>query len=110
MVPGEGTIIAARVGMVSAIKMLELLDVKRIAKEVAREQGDLVEVVGAATTSGGTAYAEVTVVVGGCHDSDGCRIIVGADRARGEPALREALAARLREHLKQRRKTSRSAR
>jgi hypothetical protein len=81
---------------------LELAEVKRIAEEVARTEDPSVEVVGATTAEGGSAYTELTVTLHGCREEP-CRIVIGADRSGGESALRDAFASRLREHLDQHR-------
>lgn len=82
---------------------LELTEVKRIAADVARAQDPSLEVVGATTAQGNSAYTEVTVTINGCSE-DPCRVVIGANRSDGEPALREAIAAGLRTHLQQHRK------
>lgn len=79
---------------------LNLSDVKRIASDVVRTERPDLEVVSATTAEGGSAYTEVTMTIRGCRQEP-CRIVVGADRSGSEPALRSAIAARLREHLDQ---------
>jgi hypothetical protein len=81
--------------------ILKLSIVRDIAAEVARLQNSALEVIGAAATSGGSAYIELIVAIrsrsGGSE-----RVIVTVDRSGGESALRRAIARRLREQLHRR--------
>jgi hypothetical protein len=80
--------------------IVNLLEVKRIAEEVARAEDPALEVLGAMMASRGSAYTELTIA---SHDSREPRhFVIGADRSGGELALRQAIASRLREHLHRR--------
>jgi hypothetical protein len=86
---------------------IELAEVKRIAQDVAHAHDPALEVVGASTAEGGSAYTEVTVTIHGCR-KEPCMIVIGADRSGEEAALRSEFASRLREHLEQHRRRPRS--
>jgi hypothetical protein len=77
--------------------MLALSEVKRIAVEVASAAGPRFGVLSAATTGGGSAYVEVTVMIDDCGDQPR-RVVIGADRSAGESNLRHAIATRLGQH------------
>jgi hypothetical protein len=81
--------------------IVNLLEVKRIAEEVAHAEDPALEVLGAMMASRGSAYTELTMI---SHDSrtEPCHFVIGADRSGGELALRQAIASRLREHLHRR--------
>jgi hypothetical protein len=82
---------------------LSLSEVTRIATDVVRAERPDLEVVSATTAEGGSAYTEVMMTIRGCREEP-CRIVIGADRSNGEPALRTEIATRLREHLDQHRR------
>jgi hypothetical protein len=76
---------------------LDLSEVRRIAEEVAALHGSHFEVLSAALAGGGSAYVEVTLMVGGGDQRR--RVVIGADRSKGESSLRKAIAVRLRQYL-----------
>jgi hypothetical protein len=78
--------------------MLALSVVKRIAVEVVGAAGPRFDVLSVATTDGGSAYVEVTVMIDDCGDQPR-RVVIGADRSEGESNLRHAIATRLGRHL-----------
>jgi hypothetical protein len=76
---------------------LTLLDVRRLAIEVARAQDDALEVLGVVTPSGGSGYTEVLISQRGCPPEDGV-ISVGLDRQTSEESFRTRFAGKLRTH------------
>jgi hypothetical protein len=78
--------------------LLTLTDVRRLAVDAAREQHPPLQVVGVASAGGGSAYAEVILMVRGCR-VEPCRVIVGVSRNASEAECREAIQARLQQHL-----------
>ena len=76
---------------------LKLTDVRRIAGEVARKQNPSLEVV-AARAEDNSAYTEVFLTLHGCA-VDPCQITLSLSRDVSESEFRQAVDARLREHL-----------
>ena len=79
--------------------ILDLSIVKRIAEDVvAHMEEPSLAVVGANVTTGGSAYVELTMAMRGRRgEPEG--FVVSANRGGGELALRNEIAAQLREHL-----------
>ena len=75
--------------------ILDLAEVKRIAKDVASAEDPALEVIAARASTGGSAYIELTLQIqdNGDHPS---RVVVVADRSRGAASLRRAIARELR--------------
>jgi len=73
-------------------------DVKRIAREAARELSLPLEIVGVVMSGSNTDYVEILVTVQGCA-SEPCHVAVGVFRNASEPDLKDAITARLRRHL-----------
>lgn len=80
---------------------LTLSDVRRIAGQVAKQQTPPLEVVGAVSGEGAAIYAEVIMTVSGCH-VEPCQLVIGVSRVASETECREAVQARLQEHLRER--------
>ena len=76
---------------------LSLLDVQRIATEVAAEENPDLQV--AVTSSQGeSAYIELILTLTGCS-VEPCRTLIGIDRDMSEPQFRIAVQNQLRQHL-----------
>lgn len=73
---------------------LTLMDVRRIAIDVARQRDPALEVLAATPAEEGSAYAEVIITVKGCH-REPCRLLIGVNRGATEREVRE----RFEEHL-----------
>ncbi len=71
---------------------------RHIAQDVAAAHDPKLKVVAAALTSGGSAYAELTVTIEGCS-AQPCTLIIGVDRTANEAAIRTAIENNLREHV-----------
>ena len=78
---------------------LNVFDVSRIAREAALEQSLPVDVIGVVPGRGGE-YAEVLFYMDGWPSE--CQVEMGVFRNASEPVLRQAIAARLREHIEER--------
>jgi hypothetical protein len=78
---------------------LNLTDVRRIAREVARDENPALEVV-AARADGDSGYTEVIITLHGCSQEP-CNIMLGLSRGTSERQFRAAVSERLREHLQQ---------
>jgi hypothetical protein len=77
---------------------VELRQIASIATDVARHQNASLEVVGVTPGAGGGTYAEVVMVVKGCH-REPCTILLGVLRDMPESEVRSAIAEKLRHHL-----------
>jgi len=75
--------------------ILDLAEVKRIAKDVASAEDPALEVIAARASTGGSAYIELTLQIQSNGD-DPSRVVVVADRSRGAASLRRAIARELR--------------
>jgi hypothetical protein len=75
--------------------ILDLAEVRRIAEEVARAEDPALEVIAAMASRGGSAYIELTLRIQRDGDEPS-RVVVGADRSRGEAPLRRAIAREFR--------------
>ena len=73
---------------------LSLIDVKRIATDVARQRDPALEVVAATPGEEGTGYSELIITVQGSH-REPCRLLIGVNRDATEREIRE----RFEEHL-----------
>lgn len=69
-----------------------------MATDVARHQSNKLEVVGVRPNEGGGEYAEIVMVVKGCH-VEPCTILLGVLRGMPESQIRSAIAEKLRDHL-----------
>jgi len=76
---------------------LRLTDVRRIAREVTRDQFPGLEIVGA-VAKGDSGYTEVLMTVRGCRQEP-CQIMIGLNRDTSESEFRKAIHERLREHV-----------
>jgi hypothetical protein len=76
---------------------LDLIEVRRLAGDVAREEDPALEVVGATSAEGGPNYAEIIVAFH--RQPEPLRLVIGIKRDAPEPVVRGMLRDRLREHL-----------
>ena len=76
-------------------------DVSGIASQVAQELSDDLAVTGVTISGGDTGYAEVHLIVRGCHVQP-CNLTVSVFRDVSEHALRDEITSNLRVHLDQR--------
>jgi hypothetical protein len=79
--------------------ILDLAEVRRIAKDVAGTEDPALEVIAARTSTGGSAYIELTLQ---SNADDPSRVVVVVDRSRGVTPLRHAIARELRRRLAER--------
>ena len=78
---------------------LDLIDLKRLAGDVAKEENPALEILGATSAEGGRNYAEV--IVAHHRDSDRHRLVIGVKRDAPELVVRGILRDRMREHLQE---------
>jgi len=78
---------------------LDLMEVRRLAGDVAREEHPALEVLGATSAEGGRNYAEVIVALH--RQPDPLRLVIGVTRDAPEPVVRAMLRDRLRERLQE---------
>lgn len=76
---------------------LKLVDVRRIASQVAQDQFPALQIV-AAVAEGESVYTEVLITVRGCSQEP-CQIMIGLNRDASESDFRAAVVERLRAHL-----------
>jgi hypothetical protein len=78
---------------------LSLIDIQRVAVEIAREEDPTLEVLAARNGEGAADYTEVLVTLHG-RTSDPSQIVIGIARNAEESEIRSLLRNRLREHLR----------
>jgi len=76
---------------------LSLPDIRRLALEVAREEGPGIDVVATTNPEGAVDYTEVVLSVG--DSSEPRRIVVSVRRTASAETIRRTLQAQLRHHL-----------
>ena len=77
---------------------LTLIDVRRIATDVARQQHSALEVVAATPAEGESSYAEVILMLSS-GVVEPSRVVIGVRRDASEPECRRAVQERLQEYL-----------
>ena len=81
---------------------LALLDVHRIANEVANQESQRIEVIAATPGESDTSYAEIVLTISGCRDEP-CLIMIGVSRDATEAQVRLLLRDSFRRHLSEHR-------
>ena len=84
---------------------LSLKDVRRIAQDVVTARDANLKVVGVTKSEGGS-YIEVVVIDAKCAE-ELCRLVIGGDRGKSEPAFRTAMQQQLQDQLERRERASR---
>jgi hypothetical protein len=77
---------------------LTLIDVRRIASDVAQQQQLAVDVVGVTSREGSSGSAEVIFAIRDC-DTEPSRVVIGVSRQVSEGECHGAVGAQLRERL-----------
>ena len=78
---------------------LTLIDVRRIAADVARKQDPVLEVVGVTPAEGESSYVEVMLTVDDCRVEAPSLLIVGVNRDTSDRECRSIFQEHLQQHL-----------